>query len=195
MIAAVLAAISLAIWVYLLAGHGRFWRTDIRETGQMPAPARWPSIVAVIPARDEADVIGRNLGSLFAQDYPGDFRIVLVDDQSRDGTADVARETAARAGASDRLTILSGQPLPPGWAGKVWAMKQGADHANALSNRSDYLLFTDADIAYGRGALRGLAARAVEGGYVLTTLMVKLRCESVWERMLIPAFVFFFQML
>lgn len=195
MIATGLAAISLAIWLYLVLGHGQFWRTDIRESGQTPAPARWPSVTAVIPARDEAEVIGKNLGSLFAQDYPGEFRVVLVDDQSRDGTADVARETAARAGASDRLTILSGQPLPSGWAGKVWAMKQGADHANAVASPAEYLLFTDADIAYGRDALRGLAARAEEGGTVLTTLMVKLRCESFWERMLIPAFVFFFQML
>ena len=195
MIATVLAALSLAIWVYLVFAHGQFWRTDIRESGQVPAPARWPSVTAVIPARDEAEVIGKNLGSLFAQDYPGDFRIVLVDDQSRDGTADVAREAAMQAGAPERLTILSGQPLPPGWAGKVWAMQQGAAYANAAAQPSDYLLFTDADIAYEREALRGLAARAVQGGYVLTSLMVKLRCVSFWERMLIPAFVFFFQML
>jgi hopene-associated glycosyltransferase HpnB len=195
MIATVLAAISLAIWIYLLFARGLFWRTDIRDDGETSEPARWPSITAVIPARDEAEVIGKNLDSLLAQDYAGEFRIVLVDDQSRDGTADVARDTAARAGASDRLTILSGQPLPPGWAGKVWSMKQGADHANAVANLTDYLLFTDADIAYERDALRGLAARAEEGRTVLTTLMVKLRCESFWERMLIPAFVFFFQML
>jgi hopene-associated glycosyltransferase HpnB len=196
MIALVAAALSLAIWLYLLLGRGFFWRTQIRDDDRaFPEPAHWPSIAAVIPARDEADVIGKNLESLLSQDYPGDFRIILVDDQSRDGTADVARATAANIGAVDRLTILSGRPLPAGWAGKVWAMKQGADHGNALPEAPVYILFTDADIAYEDGTLRRLAARAEEGTLVLTSLMVKLRCESFWERMLIPAFVFFFAML
>src|SRR5438270_3787633 len=123
-LALALAAIALAIWVYLIALRGGFWRAAERDDADAPpTPARWPDVVAVIPARDEAEVIAQSLGSLLAQDYPGPFTIVLVDDQSQDGTADVAHATSAHA--PDRITILSGQPRPPGWSGKGWAMRQG----------------------------------------------------------------------
>ena len=148
-----------------------------------------------MPARNEADVIAENLKSLLAQDYPGPFSVVLIDDQSRDGTADIATATAQAMNAQDRLMIVRGQALPANWTGKVWAMKQGVDHAGSLSEPPRYLLFTDADIAYAPDALRHLVARAEAGGLVLTSLMVKLRCETFAERALIPAFVFFFQML
>jgi hopene-associated glycosyltransferase HpnB len=148
----------------------------------------------VIPARDEADNIAEALTSLLSQDYSGSFRIVLVDDQSRDGTAVIAWRTATDM-ENQRLTILSGRRLPPGWTGKVWAMKQGIDWVNDLSDAPEYLLLTDADIAYSSRSLRRLVARAAADNLVLTSLMVKLRCDSWAERAFVPAFVFFFQML
>jgi hopene-associated glycosyltransferase HpnB len=191
----VIASIAFAIWVYLMAAHGGFWRSSVRDDrAAPPEPPTWPGVVAVIPARDEADNIATALGSLLSQNYPGPFRIVLVDDQSRDGTAVIAWRTATDLGPG-KLTIRSGRPLPPGWAGKVWAMKQGIDWANDLPDAPDYLLLTDADIAYGEASLRRLVARATAEDLVLTSLMVRLHCDSWAERAFVPAFVFFFQML
>jgi hopene-associated glycosyltransferase HpnB len=191
----IVAAATLAIWVYLLLARGWFWRARERDDANPPAlPAIWPSVVAVIPARDEEENIREAVGSLLCQDYPGSFSIVLIDDDSHDGTAQAAREAAQAAQADDRLTVLRGQPFPKGWTGKLWAMKQGIEAA-ALSPSPDYLLLTDADIVYSPDALKRLVARAQAGDLVLTSRMVKLRCESFAERALIPAFVFFFALL
>jgi hopene-associated glycosyltransferase HpnB len=185
-----IAALALAIWLYLLLGRGGFWRARERDDRDLPPPpAAWPSIVAVIPARDEVDVVQRSLGSLLDQDYPGDFRIILVDDSSTDGTAQAARDL----GRPDRLEVLAGAPLPSGWTGKLWAQSQGIAAAGAAM--PDYLLLTDADIAHAPGQLRRLAARAEHGQLALTSLMAKLTVETWAERLLIPAFVFFFDML
>lgn len=192
------ATVSLSIWAYLLLGRGGFWlaaeRDDVRHPAA-PPPGGWPSVTAVIPARNEADMVTEGLGSLLAQDYPGSFRVILVDDQSDDGTADVARSTADRAGQAARLQVLAGQPLPPGWTGKLWAVHQGIAAASADPEPPSFLLLTDADIAYDRKALARLVTRTVAGGNVLTSFMVKLRCDSFAEKLLIPAFVFFFSML
>ena len=194
MAADIVAMLALAIWVYLVLGRGRFWLARERDDRGEPAPpAAWPRVVAVIPARDEVETIGATVRSLLGQSYPGSFSIVLVDDESRDGTAAAARAAAVAAGAPDRLTVLAGQPLPAGWTGKLWAMAQGIDQANAAA--PDYLLLTDADITYAPDALAHLVARAEAGGYVLTSLMAKLRCESFAERCFVPAFIYFFQML
>jgi len=192
----VLASAAFAVWLYLIVGRGDFWRASVRDDAeQHPNPLRWPRIAAVIPARNEADMIVPALGSLLKQDYPGVFSVVVVDDQSTDGTARAATAAAAHAGAPERLAVVKGAALPPGWAGKLWAMKQGVAHAAALPEQPDYLLFADADIAFSMDSLRWLVARAEAHGYVLTSWMVKLRCESLAERAFIPAFVFFFQML
>jgi hopene-associated glycosyltransferase HpnB len=184
----------LAVWVYLLGFHGGFWLMRERDDVDEPDPRRaWPSVTAVIPARDEARLLSQSLGSLLAQDYPGRFSIVLVDDQSSDGTAAVARSLAAAA--KFNVAVVPGQALPFGWTGKVWAMQQGIAYTEAGSDQPDYLLFTDADIAYASDAVRRLVARAKERDLVLTSIMAKLNCESLAERALIPAFVFFFQML
>jgi hopene-associated glycosyltransferase HpnB len=185
---ALLALVPVAIWLYLLAGRGMFWVMNERDDADTPPePAHWPSVVAVVPARNEADVIARSVGSLLAQDYPGPFRIVLVDDQSEDGTAKAARKLAG----ADKLEIVSGSPRPAGWAGKVWAMKQGTETAGT----PDYIWFTDADIDHKPDNLRSLVARAEQKHLVLTSLMVKLHCKRFVEAYLIPAFVFFFDML
>jgi hopene-associated glycosyltransferase HpnB len=198
------ALLALAIWIYLIAGRGGFWLARERDDRDEPAaPTRWPDVTAVIPARDEADSIQDTITSLLRQDYPGEFGIVLVDDNSRDGTGDLARQAADNLGAAGRLTVLRGQPLPAGWTGKLWAVKQGIDEATGPQKQDEgirkpaqYLLLTDADIVYpASDALARLVARAEAGSLVLTSLMVKLRCESLAERMLIPAFIFFFQML
>jgi hopene-associated glycosyltransferase HpnB len=159
------------------------------------APAPWPRVTAVIPARDEVETIAATIRSLLGQAYPGLLSVVLVDDESRDGTAAAARAAATAAGSSDRLTVLTGRPLPAGWTGKLWAVHQGVAQATSAVPPPDYLLLTDADITYRPDALAPLVARAEAGGNALTSLMVKLRCDSLAERIFVPAFVYFFQML
>ena len=214
--ACVLAA---AAWVYLLAGQGGFWRTDVRLPGRAgaPDPARWPSVAGVVPARDEAAILPETLPTLLAQDYPGAFFVVLVDDASTDGTGTVAAAlgTAVSGGqgppapgvfpggaisigdgaVSTRtgpvLRVVGGSPPPSGWAGKVWAMAQGA----AAAGECDYLLFTDADIAFEPGTVTGLVRAAVADDRALVSQMAMLRAETGWERWIVPAFVYFFAQL
>lgn len=194
MLEQIVAVSALAAWLYLLLARGGFWRAAERDDGDQPRPAAWPAVTAVIPARNEADGVGRCIGSLLAQDYPGGLSIVLVDDDSSDGTAAVAQQAAEAAGGTDRLTVLSGKPLASGWTGKLWALSQGIDAAEHGENAS-YLLLTDADIVYAPDTLARLVARAEAEGLVLTSLMAKLRCVSFAEQALVPAFIFFFQML
>jgi hopene-associated glycosyltransferase HpnB len=198
-ITATVAVLSAAIWIYLIAARGAFWRAAERDTRfapeSLPAPAAWPRVVAVVPARNEADVIAEAVGSLLAQSYPGNFSVVLVDDQSNDGTGDAAMNEAVKLAAMDRLTVLRGTEPPSGWTGKLNAMATGVRAIEAKA-APDYILFTDADIAYrDPKALQRLVRGATAKGTVLTSLMVKLRCDSISEKLLIPAFVFFFQKL
>lgn len=184
------AAAAAVVWCGLLFARGGFWRARERDDAfTAPEPRIWPSLAIVIPARDEADHIGGCLRSLAAQSYPGPLRVIVVDDESADGTSDVAK--AASSGLD--LEIVRGTPRPPGWTGKLWALRQGLDQM--LRHPPEYLLFTDADIVWDAGALRALVARALDRKLVLASLMVRLRCTSFAERALIPAFVFFFQML
>lgn len=183
-------------WLYLLLAHGGFWRMrehDFADTPYRPL-VHWPSVVAVVPARDEADVIGQALTSLFAQDYPGSFHIVLVDDGSTDSTAAAARTAARAYGAEAKLTLVLGAERPAGWTGKLWAMEQGIAQA-AGDGMPDYFWFTDADIAHAPETLRTLARRAETGRLVLVSLIARLHCAHAAERLLIPAFVYFFALL
>lgn len=190
MIAPAAAGLALAVWLVLVFARDGFWLTRERDTRSAPPePASWPAVTAVVPARDEADVIARSIGSLIAQDYPGAFRIILVDDNSSDATAEIAKGCDI---GTQRLTVLTGAPLAPGWTGKLWAVSQGIAEAGATP---DYLWLTDADIAHAPETLRSLVARAVAEDRVLVSLMARLRCESPAERALIPAFVWFFAML
>jgi hopene-associated glycosyltransferase HpnB len=187
----VVAALAAVSWVYLLIAHGQFWRTTQRlPQNSKPEPDRWPGVVAIVPARDEADMLPVALPTLLGQEYPGQFRVVLVDDCSSDGTAEVAARLAAKA--DPPLQVVTGKPREPGWTGKVWAMHQGLDAAGA---NDGYLLFTDADIAWAPGALRDLAAAAGTDDRDLVSQMALLRTKTTWERILVPAFVYFFAQL
>ena len=193
-------ALVFAIWVYLAAGRGGFWRgrendRAMRDAVSVRDGREWPSVVAVIPARNEAELVGSTVSSLLGQDYPGTLSVVVVDDHSDDGTAAVARRAAEEVGAAERLTILAAPPLPCEWTGKLWALAQGVAHCNGQDRPPTYLLLTDADICYDAGAVAALVSSAVDRRWSMSSLMVALRCESVAERALIPAFVFFFQML
>jgi hopene-associated glycosyltransferase HpnB len=184
--------VAAAAWVYLVAGHGGFWRTDVRLPGRAdaPDPDRWPSVTAVVPARDEAAILPGTLPTLLAQDYPGEFSVVLVDDGSGDGTGAAAANLAGQAGRA-ALRVVTGRPPPPCWAGKVWAMAQGVTAAGEC----DYLLFTDADIAFGPGTLTALVRAALTDDRALVSQMALLRAEAGWERWIVPAFVYFFAQL
>ena len=190
---AVLGIISFALWAGLLLLRGGFWRADQRLDGTVADERRnWPRVVAVIAARNEAPTIARVIDSLLKQDYPGDFHIVLVDDNSDDGTAEKGR---AAAGSCDRLGIIDGSLLEPGWTGKLWALNQGLEEAERISPEATYILLTDADIDHDPENLRRLVAKAENHRLDLVSLMVLLHCESPWEHLLHPAFVFFFQKL
>jgi hopene-associated glycosyltransferase HpnB len=208
---AIACVVSAAAWVYLVAAHGGFWRTGERLPPRRPAGGGggvWPTVVAVVPARNEAESLPVTLPGLLAQDYPGEFRVFLVDDGSDDGTGAIAAELgekAARDGGAP-LTVISGRPRPDGWAGKVWAMSQGLAAAtgasgtltgtdDAMAGGARYVLFTDADIGWGPTALRDLVRAAEDDDRVLVSQMALLRAETAWERVIVPAFVYFFAQL
>jgi hopene-associated glycosyltransferase HpnB len=185
-----LAAVPLTIWVYLLVLRASFWRTGVR----LPLAAdlsSWPAVVVLVPARNEADVLPMSLGSLLTQDYAGSLRVVLVDDQSTDHTAELTRTLAAEAGRGVELEVLAGEEPPPGWAGKLWALSQGV---SAVSSETgpEFLLFTDADISHPPSSVRQLVAWAETGRLDQVSLMARLKVDNGWERLLIPAFVYFF---
>lgn len=191
----VLTVLSLAVWVGLLCFRGQFWRPDQRLDNQVTELAILPSVCAIIPARNEANLLPVTVRSLLLQDYPGSLTTILVDDHSTDGTATVAQSVADALDKSSKLHILSAQALPPGWTGKLWALEQGIRQAQTLTPPPDYFLLTDADIEHDPENLRRLVAKAQALDLDLVSLMVRLRCESFWEQLLIPAFVFFFQKL
>ncbi len=182
-----ISLLCFAAWLYLIGFHGRFWRSS--PVLKAKASVGAAMLAVIVPARNEAENIRQSIGSLLAQDYPGELSIILVDDHSSDGTAEVAASLCGDV----RLTILSGAPLPIGWSGKLWAVHQGLAHPKAKS--ADFVLLTDADIEHAPGHVSALVAKAEADGLDLVSEMVRLRCVSAAERALIPAFVFFFQML
>ncbi|MFD3559499.1 glycosyltransferase [Streptomyces sp. NPDC058686] len=186
-----ITAASLAAWVWLLVGQGFFWRTDLRLPPRTE-PAEWPSVCVVVPARDEAAVLTESLPSLLAQDYPGRAEVFLIDDGSTDGTGTLARELALRHGGLPLTVGSPGEP-PAGWTGKLWAVRHGIGLARA--REPEFLLLTDADIAHEPDSLRELVAAARTGGFDLVSQMARLRVKSVWERLVVPAFVYFFAQL
>ncbi|MEV7793544.1 glycosyltransferase [Streptomyces sp. NPDC087512] len=187
----VVSALSLAAWLWLLLAQGFFWRTDVRLP-RRAEPDGWPAVCAVVPARDEAAVLSASLPSLLAQDYPGRAEVFLVDDGSTDGTGDLARDLSRRHGGLPLTVASPGEP-PAGWTGKLWAVRHGI--ALARAREPEYLLLTDADIAHSPDSLRRLVAAARTGGYDVVSQMARLRVESAWERLVVPAFVYFFAQL
>ena len=191
-----LTLLSLVIWLFLILFWGQFWRVNHQLEANKDKDIDnniLPTVCVIIPARNEADVIPVSLRSLLLQDYPGKFTIFLVDDQSSDGTANVAQEVAHNLDKTQQLQIVTSTSLPPGWTGKLWAMEQGLQTASTLT--PDYFLLTDADIEHHPSNLRRLVAKAEAQKLDLVSIMVRLRCQSFWEQLLIPAFVFFFQKL
>ena len=187
-----LAAIPLAIWIYLLVGRGHFWR--VREDYlDLKLLEKWPRIVVIVPARNEAQTISSSIASLANQDYPGEFSVIVVDDHSEDGTAALAQQAAKQSGASHRVRIHSASQLAAGWTGKLWALNEGIQVA---ANQSvEFFWFTDADIEHAPDTLCRLVFRAQRNALDLASLMVLLRAKTFPERLLIPPFLYFFLML
>ena len=185
--------IAALAWGWLLAFRGLFWRID--PIPSAPEPARWPEVVAVIPARNEAACIADTVRSLLTQDYPGALFVVVTDDHSEDGTAGKAYAAALDLEATERLTIVSAPPLPEGWSGKMWAQEQGLAEAAASRPGAELYLLTDADIHHGPGQLRRMVARLEAERLNLASLMVRLSTDSWIEKAVVPAFVFFFRLL
>jgi hopene-associated glycosyltransferase HpnB len=225
LVLAIACVVSAAAWLYLVVAHGGFWLTSQRlppvgspaangpaangPAANGPAanakpgaeaglwPETWPAVAAVVPARNEAESLPETLPALLAQDYPGEFRVFLVDDNSDDGTGAIAAELgekAARDGGMP-LTVVKGQPRPDDWAGKVWAMAQGLAAVTVGNPAPDYVLFTDADIAWSPRALRDLVRGAEADDRALVSQMALLRAQTRWERVIVPAFVYFFAQL
>ena len=174
-----LALLSLCAWSYLFFAHGFFWRSR----PQLPSavPRELPEVDIIVPARDEAETIAPAIASLLRQDYAGKFRVLLVDDNSTDGTA-------ALAGSASNLEVIRLNSKPPGWSGKLWALHQGL-----AASRSPIVLLTDADIVHQPAHLAALLAKLLDAQLDMVSEMVALNCESVAERLLVPAFVYFFQ--
>ena len=186
MILTALGMLTLAIWTYLLMFHHRFWCADQRLPSAASQPD-WPAVVALVPARDEAASIGACVAALAAQDYAGALSIIVVDDSSSDGTGDIARSIPGN------IRVVNGETLAEGWSGKLWALDTGLRHAAALPH--DFIWFSDADIVHGPHVLTDLVGFAGKARLDLVSLMARLHCQHFWERLIVPAFVFFFQML
>ena len=194
-VATVLAALSVLAWVVLLVFRSGFWRADQRlETG-LPGPTSWPSVVALVPARNEAEHIEACLAALAGQDYSGSFSVLIINDSSTDDTARIARRIAGTPDLRHTVEVIDAPELEDGWAGKLWALNHGTTHLAARANTPDFLWLTDADVIHDEATLRELVAKAEDQGLAMVSLMVRLACASFWERLLVPAFVFFFQML
>lgn len=185
-------AIPLAIWLYLFFARGFFWRLRAfdADRGSPKPPGKWPQVTAIVPARNEAATIGRTVESLARQEYGGEFSILVVDDHSTDGTAALAQNAAEMAGAAERFSVQPSAELPEGWTGKLWALNEGV--ARAAASPAQFYWFTDADIVHSPDTLRRLVARAEGEKLDLVSLMVLLRAETLAERLLIPAFLYFF---
>ncbi|MEM6912688.1 MAG: glycosyltransferase [Pseudomonadota bacterium] len=187
---AVFVLIALAAWAFLMLLRGGFWRADQRLLAAQD-PTAWPRVVAVIPARNEAETIRQVVDAHRRCTYPGELKVFLCDDHSDDGTA----QEAARSGGEAPLTIVSVPALPAGWSGKLWAMHTGLAEAEDAANGADFILFTDADIVVDENLLTRLVAKAEKDGLALTSIMARLDDRGFWGGLLIPAFIFFFQKL
>ena len=189
---AFIAGFGLLAWAYLAFFHRDFWRADQRLEPATTPPEVWPSVAAIVPARNEAATIEACVRALKSQVYAGDFRIVIVDDSSSDETASLARIAGLTAPGTAKVEIITAPPLPSGWTGKLAALDAGVKH---VGDAPEFIWFTDADVTHAPSTLTRLTAKAVTDRRDLVSLMVRLHCDSMWERLLIPAFILFVQML
>jgi len=190
-----LALLSLAIWLVLFFSWGKFWRIWAfdADRANSSCPITWPRVTGIVPARNEALSIAAVVAALAKQDYPGEFSAVIVDDHSEDATAELARRAAIESGATLRFQIISAPELAPGWTGKLWALNSGV--AAAENSTAEFFWFTDADVVHAPDTLSRLITRAQQDSLGLTSLMVLLESRTIAERLLIPAFLYFFMML
>ncbi len=192
-----LATISIFAWLFILLHPAKPW--DFQPVGDegppppLPSGATFPRVAIIVPARNEAESLPQTLPALLRQDYPADFSVYVIDDRSTDGTAGIAREIARRENTAARLNVIQGAALPDGWTGKVWALNQGA--MAAVAENADFFMLTDADIFHEPGSLKRLVAESMTMNLGMNSRMARLRCESPAERLLIPAFVYFFNIL
>jgi len=194
-LAQILALLSLAIWLVLFFFWGNFWRIweSDADHSVLPAPQHWPRVTAVIPARNEAASITAVIAALAKQDYPGGFSAITVDDHSEDATAELARKASIGSGGASRFQVITAPDLAPGWTGKLWALNSGV--AATENSSTEFFWFTDADVVHAPDTLHRLVARAQHGNLDLASLMVLLESRTFAERLLIPAFLYFFLML
>ena len=193
------------IWIYLFFFHHGFWRRreflpPLQDASDPQVDfATWPSIISITPARNEAAVIKPAFSSLLAQNYPGRFEVLLVDDNSHDHTRELAQSVIdahdAQEGTEPRAQIITAPPLQEGWSGKLWALHQGLTYLSAQGRSADYIWFSDADIAHDPDVLCRQVIKAVSSGRAFVSIMVTLNCTRFWERVIIPAFIYYFQML
>lgn len=190
-----LTVLALITWLVLFFLRGAFWRVQRYDAdGDSPSPpSQWPPVVAIVPARNEAQTVGQVIQSLAGQEYPGEFRIIVVDDHSQDGTGEAARRAAVEAGIGSRLEVISSPDLPEGWTGKVWAMNAGVRAASR--HAPEWYWFVDADVVAAPNALSILVSHATRDDLSLASLTVQLEAKSFPERLLIPPFLYFFVML
>ncbi len=184
--------LSLLIWIALTFFRGAFWQVQRFDADRdtVESPTTWPRVLAIVPARNEAQTIARTVESILKQSYRGEYRLIVVDDHSEDGTAELAAEAGRAAGAAGRLDVVTASALPGGWTGKTWALQQGVE--SGVGFTAEYTWFTDADIVHGPETLERLVSRAEKGTLDLASLMVLLQANSIAEKLLIPAFLYFF---
>ncbi len=191
-----LSALSLIIWLYLTFAHHGFWRRrEFLPEARTISAQSWPNIISLTPARNEAELISRSFSSILQQKYSGSLESVLIDDASQDGTAVLARQTADEAGRGAQAHIIQAPPLQKGWSGKLWALQAGLDQISDMNRPSDYYWLSDADIHHEADVLSRLVSWAQKEDLGLVSLMVSLNCNSFWENRIIPAFIYYFQML
>ena len=186
-----LAALSLAGWLYLIFGRGAFWHAEALPDPAVPSQQRLPDVIAVVPARNEAPYLARTLHSLIVQDYPGRVCVIVVDDSSEDLTHAIAEAT--KTWPNHLLEVIGARPRPAGWSGKLWAVSEGLRCGFERMPDAPYVLLTDADVQHDPGNVRRLVAKAEADRLDLVSLMFRLHCQHLWERLLIPPFVFFFR--
>jgi len=186
----IIAALSCAIWVYLLLFRGGFWKANEALPVAKP-PTAWPAVTVVIPARNEAATIGNVLTSHHVSNYPGSLDIIVADDNSTDATAEIASSTPGERPS----TLIPVAELPRGWSGKLWALESAIADIASRPKRPRYILFTDADIEVSPTLLTKMIAIAERDELALTSIMAKLDNSGFWGRHLVPAFIFFFQKL